>query len=171
MSWNWVRNALPVVALAIASVTASGCADERDPINRVQANALSKSFFVGESLHDTSDDPEFWTQATIIDVGYGASQSGLFTSTYTQQVARIKWQITEDLLLGRLAYERIADSDNKGVGPSDSDGQVVVAYPITKHFDIRRSYNPSTGEELNVIEENASDRPWYDREYFRVDWS
>ena len=150
---------------------ATGCAEERDPINRVQANALSKSFFVGDKLADTSDDPEFWTQATIIDVGYGASQSGLFTSTYTQAVARIKWQITEDLLLGRLTYERIADSDNKGVGPSDSDGQVVVAYRISKHFDIRRAYNPSTGEELNVVEENASDRLWNEREYFRVDWS
>ena len=47
----------------------------------------------------------------------------------------------------------------------------MASYSIQSHFDIRRSYNPSTGEELNVVEENGSDRPWYEREYFRVDWS
>jgi hypothetical protein len=36
---------------------------------------------------------------------------------------------------------------------------------------VRRSYNPTTGEELNIVEENMVDRPWYEREYMRVDWS
>lgn len=168
MSWKWVRYA--VLALAVAAV-AAGCAEERAPINRVQPNALAKSFFVGTDLQSPADDPEFWTQATIVDVGYGASQFGLFPSTFTQSVSRVKWQITEDLLLARLTYERIADSDGKGAGPASTDGQIVAAYAITKHFDIRHAYNPSTGEEQNIIEENASDRAWFDREYFRIDWS
>ncbi|MBW2459950.1 MAG: hypothetical protein JRI68_36010 [Deltaproteobacteria bacterium] len=116
------------------------------------------------------DNPEFWTQASIIDVGFG-TQGYLLPSTFTQEPHRIKWEITENLLLGRLPYERIDGTDGKGVGGLTPDGQVVVAFPIIKHFDIRRAYNPSTGEELNVIEENASDRPWHEREYFRVDWS
>src|SRR5205085_2182288 len=32
-------------------------------------------------------------------------------------------------------------------------------------------YNPQTGEEYNVIVENDTDRPWYERAYMRVDWS
>ena len=44
-------------------------------------------------------------------------------------------------------------------------------FNITSHFDISRDYNPQTGEELNIIVENTTDRPWYQREYFRVDWS
>ena len=52
-----------------------------------------------------------------------------------------------------------------------TDGQIVASFAITKHFDIRRDYNPTTGEENNVIVENDTDRPWYQREYFRVDWS
>ncbi|MCA9545083.1 MAG: hypothetical protein KC613_11855, partial [Myxococcales bacterium] len=81
----------PVVALlALAVGFFAGCAEERPPINRVQPFALEKSFFVGENLTDTRDDPEFWTQATLIDVGYGASQDGLFTSTYAQPMSRIK---------------------------------------------------------------------------------
>ncbi len=170
MRLKFVRPALLSLAVLASSAVTTGCAEERDPINRVQANALDKAFFVNDIATPT-DDPEFWTQATLVDVGYGASQSGLFTSTYTQGVARMKWQITEDLLLGRLTYERIADSDGKGAGPTANDGQLVVAYRIAKHFDIRHAYNPSTGEELNVIEENVGDRPWYERQYMRVDWS
>ena len=51
------------------------------------------------------------------------------------------------------------------------NGTIVAAYKIESHFDIRRSYNPTTGEQLNIIEENTSDRPWYDRQFMRVDWS
>ena len=48
---------------------------------------------------------------------------------------------------------------------------MLYVFRIEKHFDIRRAYNPSTGEEYNVIEENAIDQPWYSRGYMRVDWS
>ena len=147
------------------------CAEERAPIDRTQPNALEKRFFVGEDFLLADDDPEFWAQATLIDVGYGASQDGLFTSTYAQPVIRIKWVIQEDYLIGRLTYERIDGSDGKGVGPTSTDGQLAYAYKILSHFDVRRSYNPLTGEELNVLEENTTDRPWYQRQYIRVDWA
>lgn len=162
---------------ALTGLAMLGCAQERDPINRVQANALAKSFFVGEDLKDTSDDPEFYKRGTVIDVGYGANTMGLFTSTYAQPVSRIRWEITETHINARLAYERIKDSDGKGKQydgerlKKTNDGQIVASYRIQSHFDIRRDYNPQTGEELNIIVENASDRPWYEREYFRVDWS
>jgi hypothetical protein len=48
---------------------------------------------------------------------------------------------------------------------------MIAAYRIEKHFDIQRDYNPVTGESMNVVSENASDRPWWEREYIRVDWS
>ncbi len=37
-------------------------------------------------------------------------------------------------------------------------------FPIKAHFDIKRDYNAATGEQTNVIVENTTDRPWYDRE-------
>ncbi|RME26610.1 MAG: hypothetical protein D6806_05940, partial [Deltaproteobacteria bacterium] len=96
-----------VSAVTVAAVLVA-CAEQRPPINRVQPYALKKSFFVGEDLQDPADNPEFWALATLVDVGdYAASQDGLFTSTYAQTLQRIKWQITEDMLLGRLAYEHI----------------------------------------------------------------
>ncbi len=162
---------------SLVAVASFGCAQERDPINRVQANALAKSFFVGQSLQDPTDDPEFYKRDTVVDVGYGAGADGLFTSTYAQPVSRIKWEIAEETINARLSYERVKGSDGKGnvfdglTPKATNDGQIVASFRIQSHFDIRRDYNPQTGEELNVVAENGSDRPWYDREYFRVDWS
>ncbi|MEZ4225416.1 MAG: zinc-dependent metalloprotease [Polyangiaceae bacterium] len=155
-------------ALALALVT-SGCAEERAAINKVQADALEKSFFVG-ALADPSDDPEFYFRSTVVDVAAGAGADGLFTNSDAQPVSRVRWEITEDLLLARLSYERIDDTDGKGVRRTP-DGQIVAAYRIESHFDIKKDYNPSTGEELNVIVENDEDRRWYERAFFRVDWS
>ncbi len=145
-----------------------GCAEEREPINRVQANALAKSFYVGE-VGNPSDDPEFYTAATVIDVPYGADQGSVFPGL-VGSLFRIKWEVTEDYLNARLTYENIDGVDGHGARKTNN-GKVIASYSIVGHFDIRHGYNPSTGEENNVIEENTSDRPWYEREYFRVDWS
>src|SRR5260221_2699062 len=148
----------------------SGCASERAPINRVQPEALQKSFFVGASLTDDADDPQFYYRPTVADVDYGASQSGLFTASYAQTTARVRWEITEEKLIARLAYERIAGSTGNGIDETKT-GQIAAAFKIEKHFDVRRDYNPQTGENLNIIVENDTDRPWYEREFMRVDWS
>ncbi|HEY0840998.1 MAG TPA: hypothetical protein VGD74_12485, partial [Vulgatibacter sp.] len=171
---GWFEDAVrrwPIAASLFVLLSFTGCAEERDPINRVQPNALEKAFFVGEDLDDPSDDPEFYSQATLVDVGYGAGQGDLFTSS-TQQLARMKWTIQEDLLIGRITYERIQGSDGKGSGKGRgaNEGVIAAMFRIQKHFDIRRAYNPTTGEELNVIDENT-DRPWNERRYMRVDWS
>lgn len=157
------------VALALLA-SLSGCASERAPINRVQPEALEKSFFVGASLTDDADDPQFYYRPTVADVDYGASQSGLFTASYAQTTARIRWEITEDKLLARLAYERIEGATGNGIEETNT-GQIAAAFKIEKHFDVKRDYNPQTGEELNVVVENSTDRPWYEREFMRVDWS
>ncbi|MGH7296066.1 MAG: hypothetical protein ACRELB_14080, partial [Polyangiaceae bacterium] len=147
----------------------TGCAESRPPINRVQALALSKHFFVGPSLSDTSDDPEFYFCTRIVDEPYGLGQDFELMQSLGS-IARIKWEIQEDKLIARLTYDRIQNSDHYGARTTNS-GQVVAEFNITSHFDIIRDYNPQTGEQLNVIVENTTYRPWYQREYFRVDWS
>ncbi|MBX3219787.1 MAG: hypothetical protein KF795_04660 [Labilithrix sp.] len=143
---------------------AQGCAEERDPINRVQANAVPKSIFLrpdGQGRY--LDDSDSWYfRATITDVP--AAQATAFTGA-AGEMYRMKWRISED---GRelQAYREDPDILNSG----DPHGGTVAAFPIESHFDIRRGYNPGTGEETNVIEENASDRTWDKREYMRVDW-
>jgi hypothetical protein len=191
MHSKWTRR-LGLVILMMMVAWASvglGCAQERGAINQVQANALSKHFFVGPSLTDSSDDPEFYMRNTVIAVPFGANNGtsqgsgncspqpctpgttgGLFTATYAQPLTRIKWEISETVLIARLTYDLVAQSDYYGARTTNN-GQVVAMFNIESQFDIRRSYNPQTGEETNVITENTTDRPWYEREYMRVDWS
>lgn len=164
---NVAGRALAVLVLVLAFV--NGCSEERSPINRVQANALAKSFFVGE-IADPADDPGFFMRVSVVDVMQGANSDGLITSADGQATTGIRWEIGESMLIARLRYELIEDTDHKGLHATP-DGQAVAAYAIEKHFDIQADYNPSTGEALNVIVENDTDRPWYEREFFRVDWS
>ncbi|MES1178758.1 MAG: hypothetical protein ABUL62_30830 [Myxococcales bacterium] len=171
MSASFIRRVILCAVLVLLGATS--CASERPPINRVQANALKKSFFVGEDLADPKDNPEFYYRPTIVDVDYGATQDQLFTASGAQTMARVSFEITEDLLVARLTYERVADATGNGTpsSPDQNSGQIVAAFKIQSHFDIKRGYNPTTGEELNIIEENTNDSPWYAREYMRVDWS
>jgi hypothetical protein len=172
MQSKWMRRLGLVVLVSMVALASVGlgCAQERGAIDQVQANALSKHFFVGPNLSDPSDDPEFYMRNTVIAVPDEAAQEGLFTSTYAQPLTRIKWEISETVLIARLTYDLIQNSDYYGARTTDT-GQVVAMFNITSQFDIRRSYNPQTGEETNIITENTTDRPWYQREYFRVDWS
>lgn len=153
---------------------------------------MPKSFFIGSKFADASDDPEFYFRTTVVDVSAGADSESLFTASDSQPTVRIRWEVTENKLIARLAYELISNTDGKGTNNATpkndepragangaakaparttTDGQIVASFRIEKHFDIRRRYNTETGEENNVIVENDVDRPWTQREYMRVDWS
>ncbi|MEZ4296261.1 MAG: hypothetical protein R3B70_14920 [Polyangiaceae bacterium] len=151
---------------------AASCAEERAPINNVQAGALSKRFFVGDDLSGTDDDPEFYFRNYV--VGGHESQSLIGVGSWSG-IDRIRWEVTEDALIARKAYALAKGAGSEGASDDKParvlNGPVVAVYRITSHFDIRRSYNPSTGEEQNIIQENTLDRPWYMRDYMRVDWS
>jgi hypothetical protein len=155
-------------ALAVLLVIASGCAEERPAINRVQANALSKRFFVGDDLPGAADDPEFYWRNYVVDAAAGQSLVGVGSWS---ALDRVRWEITERSLIARKAYEIAKGASGADPSGKLEDGAIVAVYRIESHFDIRRDYNPSTGEETNVIVENVNDRPWYSREYMRVDWS
>ncbi len=182
--WSaWSLRGAAMGALFATCVLGSGCAQERDPINRVGANVMSKHFFIGADLSDAKDDPEFYWRNYV--VGGSASQSLTGIGSWGG-VDRIKWEVTEKMLVVRKSYQVAAGQDVRAQtdpnAPGGVDaygnrlvqsesGTVVAAYQIQSHFDIRRAYNPQTGEELNIVEENTSDRPWNQREYMRIDWS
>ncbi|MFT4627059.1 MAG: hypothetical protein ACI8PZ_005740 [Myxococcota bacterium] len=137
---------------------AAGCAPAT--VDRVQPGAIDKDALNGEW---------FWRR-TVAEVPYGTAST--FTGAQTN-LERVRWRIEEDLLLGYRSYENIADAD----APSGVDldggayfGAPLLAFRIEKHFDIRRVYDPRTGEESNVIDENV-ERPWDEREFMRVDWA
>src|SRR5262249_27747791 len=139
---------LPSVIALLLAAAGSGCAEERPPINRVQANALDKAFFVGD-LADETDNPTFYARAFVIDESAG--QNGLSVGLYSG-TDRIKWEITEDVLIAHKAYQIVQGQDDHGLPSGPPNGVVVAKYKIESHFDIKRAYHPTTGEEMNVIQ-------------------
>ena len=171
MTRMWTR-ALLLGALGLAAGGAVGCAQERAPINQVQADALAKSFFVGAESRRSATTPSSTSRGTVVDVGYGAAQDGLFTSTYAQP--RLAHQVGDHRELPQRAPHLRAHRRTptaRAPAPAVDRRRHRRRLPDHSHFDIRRAYNPTTGEELNVVVENTTDRPWYEREYIRVDWS
>jgi hypothetical protein len=164
---SWVSRPLRLLAAASMVFALFGCAEERQPINKVQANALDKHFFVGDPANP-NDDPVFYWRNFVVDASENQELIGIGSWS---GVDRIKWEISENTLFARRAYDQNAGADNKDSVSSFPNGTIIAAYPITSHFDVKRAYNPQTGEELNIVEENTTDRPWYQRDYFRVDWS
>ncbi len=176
---TWLARSGLVLLAASACLTAA-CAEERDPISRVQPNALPKTFFLGQDLKSAADDPEFRMKSFVAgsSVNQGQYAIGDFSA-----VDRIRWEITEGMLIARRSYQESPGADNRAITPGDAKGStdnnvtgantgtIVAAFKIDKQFDVRRDYNANTGEETNVVVENDSDRSWQDREYIRVDWS
>ncbi len=135
-----------------------GCNEAAPAVNRVQPNVVDKSAFDGE----------WYFLQTVIDTPYSAG----YTFVGEQgSLEKIVWEIQEDFLIARRSYEHIAGAEEEGIAGATERGAAVAMYRIESHFDIRREYNPVTGEEMNVIVENSYDRPWHERTFMRVDWS
>ena len=84
---------------------------------------------------------------------------------------KVRFEITEENLIGYRAYDYAIGSQNPTTGGDNNTDTPLLVYKIISHFDVKREYNPGTGEETNVISENTNDRPWNQRQYMRVDWS
>ena len=153
-------NSRTVFVLLVMAATCFGCAEERPPINRVQPNALEKADFADE----------WYYQRTV--VGVPAADGFTFVgSTDFGSMDRIRWDIQEDFLLARRQIELVRGADALERDGERYEGEVTAAFRIESHFDISFQYNSTTGEQLNIMYENATDRPWYERTHFRVDWS
>lgn len=173
-----------LVRLVVPVSVAAACAEERAAISQVQPDFLDKVDFIPVEYgrlaaglsperivsEDLRREPVFFTQTTLIAKPPSTGFVGL---TSYSELQKIRWEVTENVLLARTAYEVIrgAPGASAGVGESPRVGEIVAAFAIRSHFDIRREYNSTTGEEANVVVENATDRPWYQRRYMRVDWS
>lgn len=131
----------------------AACSPVKD-LNRVGNNYVDKALFEGEWHH----------QGVIVDKGF--NQSGAFIGSQGD-LDRVKFEVTEKLLIAYRSYEKVAGAEAANPGKQTW----VAAFPIIKHFDIKRRYNDQNGIEDNVIIENDSDRPWSERKYVRVDWS
>lgn len=142
------------------------CSQRNPDINRAEiAPYWTKADF-------NMDDSWYYT-TTVIE---GAPNSGAWGGAGEGGflvAERLRWEITENHLIGWRDYAAIpgSESDSLAGGEDQFRGQPIAMFPIDSHFDIQRRYSTVSGEEGNEIIENTFDRFWYDREYFRVDWS
>ncbi len=185
LSGKFISKILKVGSTLLFLLGFIGCAQDVSDIDRTQPNKLKKSLFQGD----------WYYRQTVADVPATFSQWGAVVGDpsfigESSKLEKIRWEIQEKQLIGYRTYELVpgidirVDQENKEIGDTDfekgmGEGRVktvykeapVVAFEISGHFDVKREYNAATGEQTNVITENGSDRPWYEREYFRVDWS
>lgn len=145
--------------LALAAAGLAGCADAVDDINTVQPDVLEKAMFEGE----------WYYRQTIVDVSPEVDFGFIGLEA---DMEKIRFEIREN----HLAVYRVTETvpgleENDLRDGADFQGDPVAVFPILGHFDIRRDYSASTGEESNIISEDSSSRPWWERDYFRVDWT
>lgn len=143
------------ISLLLAALVGAACADGMDDVNRVQPNYYDKSLFTGT----------WYMRQTIVEAPYEAFFA---IEGFTNSMAKIRWEIQEKYLIAYSVSDPVPGANDPASGAPSY--QPVAAWPIISHFDIIREYNPATGEQSNVIVENSYDRPWYERQYIRVDW-
>lgn len=170
--WRALMRAARPFAVLVLTITIciAGCGKQQAPVDRTGTSAIAKTYF---------RDASWYFARTVIDVDYEGGQLGTFPGDAAldfqgsdlASMPRIRWVIEEDSLIAFRDYELVEGANSDGAPPGEFLGQPVAAFEIEKHFDIRRAYSDSTGEELNIVEENDTDRPWYEREYMRVDWA
>jgi len=147
---------------ALLAVFAFACAQDVGDIDRTQPNRILKSDLGGV----------WYYLETVTDVP--ATSAATFEGE-TGRTEKIVFVIEEEYLLAYRSYPLVPGSDNVDgdfdYTAADYRESPVAVFPILSHFDVIRQYNSSTGEQSNVWVENTSDRPWYERDYMRVDWS
>jgi hypothetical protein len=139
----------------------AGCAEVPGDIDRTQPNKVAKKMFEGE----------WYFRQTVVDAN---STAYTMFQGLEGNMEKLRFEFTEDSLIGRRTHEDVIgiSTSQQGVqGFTPEYGQPIVSFRVSQWFDVQRDYNASTGERTNTISENGSDRPWYEREYLRVDWT
>ena len=106
-------------ALATVTIlTAAGCGNDQETVNRVQPNALQKS---------TLDGDWYYLQ-TVIDTP--ASVGYTFVGDQGD-VKKIRWEIQEDYLVARRTYEFVAGAEMDGPDAINDATNVSPCHAIT----------------------------------------
>ena len=154
---------LPALAAIVAAFGSVGCSTRNEDLNRVVNPYWSKAYFNSED--------EWYLRSTVVDAPPEHGWISIADGDWLM-LEKLKWEITENRLIGWRTYSAAPGSENEDLPGADGlyRGQPVAIFAVTDHFDVRREFNSLSGEQANVISENR-DRLWYDREFMRVDWS
>lgn len=164
MKKRFSGRALLVGALAMA-VVAAGCDPAPETVSHVQPNVIKKAMLKGE----------WYFQKKVVDVPGGMLQGLMIPAVvgWSTDPERVRFDVQEEYLYIRRTTELIDGAQSSAEENPDGvdTGAIVAAFVIESHFDIVRQTNPVDGVEYDLYAENATDRPWWERDYIRVDWS
>jgi len=180
-------SALAAAFSAVGAAGLGGCADPAQ-IDRVQPNLIEKASLAGE----------WYSMTTVVRAPYASHD--VFPGLQGL-LERGIWEIEQNNLYFYRTYEFVEGVESQGIRSDvdspllDADGNPITyektfpdgtvhtvtryvyrsaplrRYTISGHFDVRKNYNPLTGEESNVRLEDTSEKYWYQRDYMRVDFS
>ncbi len=170
MRETWKRSAL--LATLLVAAAAGGCAQDIGDIDRTEPNKIKKSDLT---------EGVWWMSQKVTHVDAIAGEPAGFEGIMSD-LDKVVFVAEENYLIAYRSYSTLPGSDDttKNFYGSDSfeeiydsnyQGTIKAVFPITSHFDVQRTYDTATGEQSNVIVENASDRNWWEREYMRVNWA
>jgi hypothetical protein len=150
----------------VVGITIVGCAGPGD-INRTQPDKIDKAIF----FNPDGTGRAFYYRKTTVGVPP--------TSSYTfegmmGQLLKVRFTFegqNGDYLVGYRSFDYAPGSENAFTGGANNTDTPFLKFAVKSHFDVKREYNPATGEQTNVISENTTDRPWNERQFMRVDWS
>lgn len=154
-------------------VATAACAVYPEERDTTQPNKLKKSWLVCEdpeaAWETCANKPaQKWIfRPTVISAPYEAWWTfvGEQGGTY-----KIRWEISEKHLTAFRTYEVYKGSEGDAAKDPNFKGEPIAQWNISSHFDVWYQYNGATGEQIPVLYE-AQERPWYEREYMRVDWA
>ncbi|MFN3202250.1 MAG: zinc-dependent metalloprotease [Bradymonadia bacterium] len=147
------------LSMAMLTVMGFGCAEPVEDINKVQPHYQQKSMFEGE----------WYYRQTVVEVA--PEVADIVFQGLEGNLEKVKFDFTNGGLEVRRLYESVPGlNEDEALPGGELQGDPVIGWPVN-YFDIIREYNATTGERSNVISENTSDRPWYERDYVRVDWA
>ena len=147
-----------VILLLFALAASIGCGEKVEDINRVQPHYVKKSSLEGQ----------WYFRQTVVD---RPPEFAYYFTGIEGALEKIRWEVRENALIAYRVHPAVVGlEDDTHIEGADYKGSPVAVYPIIKHFDIIRDFNTSTGEQSNVLVENSSLKPWYEREYMRVAW-
>ncbi|MEI6805048.1 MAG: hypothetical protein WCK49_00905 [Myxococcaceae bacterium] len=156
-----------LVGLAVISfVIFSSCTSRNSSINRVVDPYLDKSS-INPNWEKGLLSPEWYYRMTVVDTAPDSKALSVGDGHWLHPET-IRFEITENYLIGYRSQASVPGTDAES---DNYKGAPVVAFKINSHFDISRNYDPMTSARGNLLQENKTDRSWYKRRFFKVDFS
>lgn len=170
--------------LGLLLVLAAACAHDTGVIDRTQVNRIAKSELSGVwyEFQVVSNMPSNAAFGFVGQTNFGGKEGKIIFDIQENFV--VVYPYAEPVVGGDSKWnkvkirkywdESIRNRPTREVLESDFIEVVVgnptAMYPISSHFDVKRDYATATGAQSNVLVENTTDRPWWQRDYIRVDW-